>query len=92
MLFLGIFSYAPEDQNLVIDRGMGSRDKKEGVEIKGEWIDISGHRVFRLFEAEDEIHLAASVFNWTDLGVAEIIPVLETDKAMKFLKRLGKKP
>jgi hypothetical protein len=92
MLFLGIFSYMPEDRNLVIDRGMGSKDKKEGVEIKGEWIDLSGHRVFRLFEAEDEIHLAASVFNWTDLGVAEIIPVMETEKAIKFLKKVGRKP
>lgn len=91
MLFLGIFSYVPEDRNLVIDRGIASKDKDEGVAIKGEWIDLSGHRVFRLFEAEDEIHLAASVFNWTDLGVAEIIPVMETDKAIRFLKKLGKK-
>ena len=68
-----------------------ARTRTRVVAIKGEWIDLSGHRVFRLFEAEDEIHLAASVFNWTDLGVAEIIPVMETDKAIKFLKKLGKK-
>lgn len=91
MLFLGIFSYAPEDRNLVIDRGMGAKDRKEGVEVKGEWIDLSGHRVFRLFEAEDELHLAASVFNWSDLGVAEIIPVMETEKAIKLLKKTTKK-
>ena len=92
MLFLAIFNYAPEDRNQVIERRMKSMDKDVGVEIKGEWFDISGHRVFRLFEAEDEIHLASSIFNWTDLGVAEIIPVMDTNKAVKFLKKIVKKP
>jgi hypothetical protein len=91
MLFLAIFSYSPEDRNLVIERGMEGGAKEKGVDIKGEWFDISGHRVFRLFEAEDEIHLAASIYNWTDLGVAEIIPVMETEKALKLLKRTVKK-
>jgi hypothetical protein len=89
MLFLAIFSYAPEDRNLVIERGLGNKAKGAGeVQVKGEWFDISGHRVFRLFEAEDEIHLASSIYNWTDLGVAEIIPVMETEKALKLLKKL----
>lgn len=91
MQFLAIFSYAPEDRDQVIERGMKSLEKSVGVEVKGEWFDISGHRVFRLFEADDEIHLASSIFNWTDLGVAEIIPVIDTEKALKFLKRATKK-
>ncbi|NLI33799.1 MAG: DUF3303 family protein [Deltaproteobacteria bacterium] len=91
MQFLAIFSYAPEDRDQVIERGIKSVEKSVGVEIKGEWFDISGHRVFRLFEADDEIHLASSIFNWTDLGVAEIIPVIDTEKALKFLKRATKK-
>lgn len=91
MLFMGIFSYSPEDRNLVIERGMGSTEKATGVVIKGEWFDISGHRVFRLFEADDEVHLAASAYGWSDLGMAEIIPVMETEKALKLLKRLSKK-
>lgn len=91
MLFLAIFSYSPEDRNQVIERRMKSLDKDVGVEIKGEWFDISGHRVFRLFEAEDDIHLASSIYNWTDVGVAEIIPVMNTDKAVKFLKKTVKK-
>ena len=91
MLFMAIFSYAPEDRNLVIERGLGSSESVSGVEVKGEWFDVSGHRVFRLFEAEDEVRLAASIFNWTDLGVAEIVPVMETEKALKLLKKIGKK-
>jgi Domain of unknown function (DUF3303) len=90
MLFMAIFSYSPEDRNLVIERAMGS-EKSVGVTIKGEWFDVSGHRVFRLLEAEDDAHLASSIFSWTDLGVAEIIPVMETEKALKLLKRAGRK-
>lgn len=91
MLFMAIFSYAPEDRNQVVERGMESKGKGTGVEIKGEWFDISGHRVFRLFEAEDELHLASSIYGWTDLGVAEVIPVMETEKAIKLFKRATKK-
>jgi hypothetical protein len=93
MLFMAIFNYAPEDRNQVIERGIERKSKGEnaGVEIKGEWFDISGHRVFRLFEAEDEFHLANSIFSWTDLGVAEVIPVVDTEKAIKFLRRATKK-
>ncbi len=91
MLFLAIFSYSPEDRNLVIERGMGGSEESSGVKVKGEWFDVSGHRVFRLFEAEDEVRLAASIYGWTDLGVAEIIPVMETEKALKLLKRTTKK-
>lgn len=90
MLFMAIFSYSPEDRNLVIERGM-ELEKSVGVKVKGEWFDLSGHRVFRLFEAEDDAHLASSIFGWSDLGVAEVIPVMETEKALKLLKKAGKK-
>lgn len=90
MLFMAIFSYSPEDRNLVIERRMAP-EKSPGITMKGEWFDVSGHRVFRLFEAEDDAHLAASIFGWTDLGVAEIIPVMETEKALKLFKKAGKK-
>jgi hypothetical protein len=90
MLFMAIFNYAPEDRNVVIERRVKGLDKDVGVTIKGEWFDISGHRIFRLFEADDDVHLASSVYNWSDLGVAEVIPVMETEKAVKFLKRTKK--
>lgn len=90
MLFMAIFSYSPEDRNLVIERGMDAK-KSVGVAVKGEWFDISGHRVFRLFEAEDDTHLAVSIFGWTDLGMAEIVPVMETEKALKLFKKAGRK-
>lgn len=91
MLFMAIFTYVPEDRDTVIERRYEKMDQVPGVELKGEWFDVSGHRVFRLFEAEDEVHLAASVFQWSDLGVAEIVPVMDSMKAIKLLKRLSRK-
>jgi hypothetical protein len=90
MLFMGIFTYAPEDRDQVIRRRMDTLGKEVGVEVKGEWFDISGHRVFRLFETEDETHLAVSIYNWTDLGVAEIFPVMDTQRALKLLLKMVK--
>ncbi len=91
MLFMAIFNYSPEDRDLVIERRVKTVGKDVGVEIKGEWFDVSGHRVFRLFEADDETRLASSIYSWTDLGVAEIVPVMETEKALKLLKKATKK-
>ncbi|OIP89128.1 MAG: hypothetical protein AUK55_15025 [Syntrophobacteraceae bacterium CG2_30_61_12] len=91
MLFMAIFNYVPEDRDTVIERRNEKQDQIPGVELKGEWFDVTGHRVFRLFDAEDEVHLAASVFQWSDLGVAEIVPVMDTTKAIKLLKKLVKR-
>jgi hypothetical protein len=91
MLFLGIFTYAPEDRDQVVERRLTTMKKDQVVEIKGEWFDVSGHRVFRLFECDDDAHLAASTFYWGDLGVAEIIPVMETERAVKLLQKFSRK-
>jgi hypothetical protein len=91
MLFLAIFTYVPEDRDQVVQRRLETLNKEKGVEIKGEWFDVSGHRVFRLFECEDDGHLVASTFYWADLGVAEIIPVMETQKALKLLQKFSRK-
>ena len=91
MLFMAVFTYEPNDRDRVIERRMKNPRSPKGVEIKGEWFDVSGHRVFCLFEAEDAAHMAASFYDWTDLGVAELIPVVNTELAIKLLKRASGK-
>ena len=89
MLFMAVFTYEPHDRDRVIQRRLENPENPKGVEVKGEWFDISGHRVFRLFEAADATHVAASFYDWTDLGVAELIPVVETEFAIKMLKKIS---
>jgi hypothetical protein len=91
MLFMAVFTYDPQDRDQVIQRRMKSSAAPKGVEMMGEWYDISGHRVFRLFEADDVAHVAALFFDWTDLGFAELIPVLETEVAIKMLRKVRRK-
>lgn len=90
MLFMAVFTYEPQDRDRIIERRLRSQKNPKGVKVKGEWFDISGHRVFRLFEAEDGAHIAASFYDWTDLGIAELIPVVDTDFAIKLLKRTSR--
>jgi hypothetical protein len=91
MLFMAIFTYDPQDRDQVIQRRIKSPAAPKGVEVKGEWYDIAGHRVFRLFEADDVAHVAALFYSWTDLGFAELIPVLETEFAIKMLRKVARK-
>jgi len=91
MLFMAVFTYEPHDRDRVIQRRMENPRSPKGVKIKGEWFDVSGHRVFCLFEADEAAHVAASFYDWTDLGVAELIPVVDTELAIKLLKRTSRK-
>ncbi len=91
MLFMAVFTYEPQDRDRVIKRRLENPESPRGVKVKGEWFDVSGHRVFRLFEADTAAHVAASFYDWTDLGVAELIPVVETEFAIKLLKRTTRK-
>ncbi|MGD8372079.1 MAG: DUF3303 family protein [Syntrophobacterales bacterium] len=91
MLFMAVFTYEPQDRDRVIKRRMENPADFKGVKVKGEWFDVSGHRVFSLFEADDAAHVAALFYDWTDLGVAELIPVVDTEFAIKLLKRTSRK-
>lgn len=91
MLFMAVFTYDPQDRDRVVERGLVQTNPPKGVKVQGEWYDISGHRVFRLFEADDAAHIAALFYDWTDLGVAELIPVVETEFALKLLQRISSK-
>ncbi|SFM43834.1 DUF3303 domain-containing protein [Thermodesulforhabdus norvegica] len=90
MLFMAVFQYDPSDREEVIDRRLAFDKEKAGVNVIGEWFDLSGHRVFCLIEAEDEVHLASAVFPWSGIGYVEIVPVMEMDKAIKLYKKLSK--
>ena len=91
MLFMAIFTYEPQDRDKVIQRRMEALATPKGVEVKGEWFDVSGHRVFSIFEANDTAHVAAAFYDWTDLGTAELIPVVDTQLAIRLLKKTRKK-
>lgn len=50
-----------------------------------EWLDLTGGRVFLLYEVDDPVMLAANS-NWTDIARVETVPVMEVEEAMKLMK------
>jgi hypothetical protein len=87
MLFMTIVTYEPGKRDEVIKRRLekGAIAPK-GMKIKGEWSAIGGGRVFRLVDLEDPKVGFEAAFAWSDLGKIEIIPVLETEGALKSIK------
>jgi hypothetical protein len=85
MLFLAIYTWEPDKRNEVIKR----RAEKgamipPGMKLLGEWTAISGGKVFRLIDSEDPKAALQAVLGWSDLGKLEMIPVIETEAAMKI--------
>jgi Protein of unknown function (DUF3303) len=58
----------------------------EGIKVLGEWVDLSGGRSFRLFEAQDANALGLGTYAWNDLMDIEIVPVLQTESVLEVIK------
>ena len=84
MLFMAIFTYEPGQRNEVVKKRLQGPAIPEGIKIIGEWVTISGGRSFRILEVPDaKLGLAASL-PWTDLGKLDLIPVMDTEEAVKL--------
>jgi len=87
MLYMTTFTYPPERRDEVIKRRIekGAMIPK-GMKSLGEWSDIGGGRVFRLIEVSsgDPAVALSGTRAWNDLGKIELIPVIETEQAIKI--------
>ena len=86
MLFMTIFTWEPEKRDEVFKR-REVEEIPEGYKVIGEWVDISGGQVFRLFDVDDTKVIPAVTFAWNDLGKPEIVPVMETEELMKLMPK-----
>jgi hypothetical protein len=88
MLFMTVYTYEPANREAVIKK----RAEKgglvpPGVKVVGEWSAVSGGRVFRLIEAENERALLAAAHPWADLGTIEAYAVMPVDDVIKLLTK-----
>jgi hypothetical protein len=84
MLFLIIYSWEPERRNAVIKRRIEKGPLLAGeVKVVGEWSAMAGGKIFRLVEITDTSAALAASRAWTDLGKAEMIPVIATEDELK---------
>jgi len=84
MLFMNIFTWEPEQRNEVIKRRMQGPALPEGVKALGEWVEIGGGRVFRLIDIPDAKLALAGALAWTDIGKLQMIPVMDSEEAVKL--------
>jgi hypothetical protein len=59
----------------------------EGIKIIGSWVDLAGGRMFEVFEADNPKVVIEATFAWNDLGKIEIVPVMETEEALKLFPK-----
>jgi hypothetical protein len=84
MLFMIIYTWEPERRNAVIKRRIEKGPLLAGeAKVIGEWSAMAGGRIFRLVEINDTLAALAASRAWTDLGKAEMIPVIVTEDALK---------
>ena len=84
MLFMSIFTWEPEQRNEIIKRRMQGQALPEGVKSIGEWVELGGGRSFRLIDVPDPKLALAGALPWTDIGYLEMIPVMDSEEAVKF--------
>ena len=56
----------------------------EGVKAIGEWVELGGGRTFRLIDIADAKLALAGALPWTDIGKLEMIPVMDSEEAVKL--------
>jgi hypothetical protein len=84
MLYLIIYTWEPEKRNYVIKRRIEAGPfLDDKTKVIGEWSALAGGKIFRLVEINDALAALAANRAWTDLGKAEMIPVIATEEALK---------
>ena len=88
MLFMAVYSYAPERRDEVLKRRVEKGSLiPAGIKTLGEWSYLGFGRVFRLYEVDDPAVAIQAAHAWSDLGKIEVFPVIETDKLIALTKK-----
>jgi len=89
MLFMSIYTYGPDKVKEVRQRRVEKGPMvPPGTKIHGEWSDLMGGRVFRLFELDDAKAGLAAAGAWNDIGKIEIVPVIDTESLVEIVKSM----
>ena len=87
---MDIVTWEPKDSAKVGDLYMNYEYPK-GMKIIDEWIDLTGYRMFVIYEADDEKIYAPSVLPFIGLCRFETIPVMKADKYMQMAQKHAEK-
>ncbi len=86
MLFMDVWTWEPENRDEV-ERRATEWKCPEGMTVLGEWVDLTGRRVFLLYEVENTGIMMAANHNWTDIAKVETTPVMTIEEVMKLMPK-----
>jgi hypothetical protein len=90
MLLMDIITWEPKDSQKVADF-YTNYEYPKGIKVIDEWFDLTGYRMFLIYENDNEETYAASVLPFMGLCRFETIPVMKMDKLMQLYQELSEK-
>ncbi len=84
MLFMSIWVWKSERRDEVKKR-WSEYKYPEGIKLVGEWLDITGNRIFVLYEADDPRIMLEANDLWLDIAIVDTVPVMEAKEVAKIV-------
>jgi hypothetical protein len=87
---MDIITWEPKD-SAKVERLYKNYEYPKGMKVIDEWIDLTGYRMFVIYETEDEKTYTPSVVPFIGLCRFETIPVMRADKYMQTAQERAEK-
>ncbi len=84
MLFMSIWVWKSERRDEVKKR-WSEYKYPEGIKLVGEWLDITGNRIFVLSEADNPRIMLEANDLWLDIAIVDTVPVMEAKEVAKIM-------
>lgn len=90
MLLMDIITWEPKD-SLKVANFYANYEYPKGIKVIDEWTDLTGYRMFVIYETADEKTYAASVLPFIGLCRFETFPIMKLDKFMQMAQKVAEK-
>jgi hypothetical protein len=90
MLFMDVSTLDPSDKDKILEH-FKKLHVPEGIDIINQWVDLSGNRIYILYEAESNEAYGAFNLPWSDICIIDSVPVMEASEFMKLLPNIKNK-
>lgn len=84
MLYMATWIWKAENRNEIKKRWSEYKYPEE-IKLVGEWLDITGNRIFVLYEADDPRTMLEVNDSWLDIALADTVPVMEAKEVAKIM-------
>ncbi len=83
MLFMDIWTWEPQNR-CEVEKRWSEFKYPEDLKVVGEWLDLTGNRIFVLYEVDDPRVMLAVNDMWLDIAKVDSVPVMEAKEVAKI--------